>query len=134
MIYHHLTTYYFRYHQQILICWWILKIYIYQIIRHKEWCCCTSGCYTVYVINSILQRWLNTLNSTSTTFTIQTYCFICFPTNSRYSACGFVKFPVLILSYNLFNAISNAPIPLKKLLNLKSSNRYGIAVYNSTNM
>lgn len=59
----------------------------------------------------------------------------CFFTTSRiYSTCGLVKFPVLILSYNLSNAISNAPIPLKKLLNLKSSNKYGIVLYSSTNM
>lgn len=59
---------------------------------------------------------------------------IFFTTSRIYSTCGLVKFPVLILSYNLSNATSNAPIPEKKLLNLKSSNKYGIALYNSTNM
>lgn len=57
-----------------------------------------------------------------------------FTTSRIYSTCGLVKFPVLILSYNLFNAHSNAPMPEKKLLSFKSSNRYGIALYSSTNM
>ena len=51
-----------------------------------------------------------------------------FSANRIYSSCGFVKFPELISLYNLSNPYSKAPIPEKKLLNFKSSNRYGIAL------
>lgn len=59
---------------------------------------------------------------------------IFFTTNRIYSVCGFIKFLKLISLYNLSNAISKAPIPEKKLLNLRSSNKYGIATYNSLYM
>ena len=126
MISRHLTIYYFQYHQQKLICWWILKIF---------------NCYLHHLTMSFHYTRTYPINIKYSSCRMTTWnCIsnnnksICITTSRRHSACGLVKFPVLILSYNLFNAISKAPIPLKKLLNLKSSNRYGIALYNSTNM
>lgn len=126
MIFHHLTIYYFQYHQQKLICWWFLKIF---------------NCYLYHLAMSFHHTRTYPINIKYSSCRMTTWnCIpnnnksICITTSRIYSACGLVKFPVLILSYNLFNAISNAPIPEKKLLSFKSSNRYGIALYNSTNM
>ena len=126
MIFHYLTIYYFQYHQQKSICWWFLKIF---------------NCYLYHFSMSFHHTRTYPINIKYSSCRMTTWnCIsnnnksICITTSRIYSTCGLVKFPVLILSYNLFNAISKAPIPLKKLLNLKSSNRYGIALYNSTNM
>ena len=126
MIFHYLTIYYFQYHQQKSICWWFLKIF---------------NCYLYHLAMSFHHTRTYPINIKYSSCRMTTWnCIsnnnksICITTSRIYSTCGLVKFLVLILSYNLFNAISKAPMPLKKLLNLKSSNRYGIALYNSTNM
>ena len=126
MIFHHLTICCFQYHQQKLICWWFLKIF---------------NCYLYHLTMSVHYTRTYSINIKYSSCRMTTWnCIsnnnksICISTSRRYSTCGLVKFPVLILSYNLFSAISKAPMPLKKLLNLKSSHRYDIALYNSTNM